>query len=55
MPDLIRASINFRNRLFQRGWITGSSPVMTISTGDDDLNWYDGSWQSGTLTTPAHC
>src|SRR5712664_3292017 len=30
-PDLIRASINLRNKSFQSGWITGSSPVMTIS------------------------
>jgi hypothetical protein len=27
-PDLIRASIHLQ-RLFRRGWITGSSPVMT--------------------------
>jgi hypothetical protein len=33
-PDLIRASINLRNDLFRRRWITGSSsPVMTISMG----------------------
>src|SRR5712664_3080969 len=32
-PDLIRASINLRNKFFQRGWVTGSSPVMTISIG----------------------
>src|SRR5882724_10246954 len=31
-PDLIRASIHFRNKFFRR-WITGSSPVMTISKG----------------------
>src|ERR1700730_8080328 len=31
-PDLIRASINLRNKFFRR-WITGSSPVMTISIG----------------------
>src|SRR6266851_5706382 len=30
--DLIRASINLRYKFFRR-WITGSSPVMTISIG----------------------
>jgi hypothetical protein len=30
-PDLIRASINPRNKVFRKRWITGSSPVMTIS------------------------
>src|SRR6202790_948785 len=30
-PDLIRASINHRKRVFRSRWITGSSPVMTIS------------------------
>src|SRR5438477_1336514 len=30
-PDLIRASINLRNKLFQSRWITASSsPVMTV-------------------------
>ncbi len=32
-PDLIRASINLRGNFFRRRWITGSSPVMTISIG----------------------
>jgi hypothetical protein len=30
-PGLIRASIHLRNNFFRRGWITGSSPVMTVS------------------------
>jgi hypothetical protein len=56
-PDLIRASINLRNKFFQRGWITGSSSAKTrgachraalcadplaLLPGDDDLNGYDG-------------
>jgi hypothetical protein len=30
-PDLIRASINLRNKIFRRRWIAGSSPAMTAS------------------------
>src|SRR5216683_895745 len=30
-PDLIRASINLRKKFLRRRWITGSSPVTTIS------------------------
>ena len=44
-PDLIRASINLRNKSFRRRWITGSSSAKTrfaLSPGDDDLNRYDG-------------
>jgi hypothetical protein len=32
-PDLIRASIKLRKKVLRRRWITGSSPVMTISMG----------------------
>src|SRR5882757_4154914 len=35
-PDLIRPSIIF-GRLLRRRWITGSSPVMTITLGYDGL------------------
>ncbi|WP_291687577.1 hypothetical protein [Bradyrhizobium sp.] len=38
LPGLTRQSIKLRKKTFRRGWITGSSPVMTIFPGDDDLN-----------------
>src|ERR1700685_63404 len=31
LPGLTRQSINLHESHFRRGWITGSSPVMTIS------------------------
>jgi hypothetical protein len=42
-PDLIRASINLREKFFEEGWITGSSSAKTrfgLSPGDDDPNWH---------------
>jgi hypothetical protein len=43
-PDLIRASINLRNKFFSK-----KMDHRVIKPGDDDLNGYDGlSWSSDT-------
>src|SRR5450631_4508667 len=39
--DLIRASINLRQKFFRRRWITGSSPVMTISLGMTEVDGFE--------------
>jgi hypothetical protein len=48
---LIRASINLRQKFFRRRWITGSSPVMTISIGIKALCGVDITLMVATIST----